>query len=177
MRKKVITITISILAIATFISVPIVSKAMDGERLNQKYTEEISSKQQDELEEIKEEITEIQDKNLSQEKKDKKEKELYEELGEKEYQYGVYDYKEEVENRVETVYTAVQDMKRDLERGAIPTDSLKEDAEYRIEKFTPLIDKYKKILKEAEKQSDCDYETLANKLDAELNKIYNKVND
>ena len=65
MRKKVITITISILAIATFISVPIVSKAMDGERLNQKYTAEISSKQQDELEKIKEEITEIQDKNLS----------------------------------------------------------------------------------------------------------------
>ena len=29
----------------------------------------------------------------------------------------------------------------------------------------------------AEKQSDYDYETLANKLDAELNKIYNKVND
>ena len=97
---------------------------------------------------------------------------MYAELGEKESEYGLYDYKEEIENRVETVYTAVQDMERDIERGAIPTESLKKDAEYRIKTFTPIIEKYKKILKEAEKESDYDYETLSKQFDDELNKAY-----
>ena len=105
MRKKGIIITISILAMATVIAIPIVSKAMEEDGFSkQKYAEEISSKHQDEINEIKEEITEIEDKNLSQVEKDKKEKELYAELGEKESEYGLYDYKEEIENRVETVY-------------------------------------------------------------------------
>lgn len=178
MRKKGIIITISILAMATVIAIPIVSKAMEEDGFSkQKYAEEISSKHQDEINEIKEEITEIEDKNLSQVEKDKKEKELYAELGEKESEYGLYDYKEEIENRVETVYTAVQDMERDIERGAIPTESLKKDAEYRIKTFTPIIEKYKKILKEAEKESDYDYETLSKQFDDELNKAYDKTNN
>ena len=178
MRKKGIIITISILAMATVIAIPIVSKAMEEDGFSkQKYAEEISSKHQDEINEIKEELTEIEDKNLSQVEKDKKEKELYAELGEKESEYGLYDYKEEIENRVETVYTAVQDMERDIERGAIPTESLKKDAEYRIKTFTPIIEKYKKILKEAEKESDYDYETLSKQFDDELNKAYDKTNN
>ena len=177
MRKKGI-ITISVLAMAAMIAIPIVSKAMEEDGFSkQKYAEEISSKRQDEIKEIKEEITEIEDKKLSQVEKDKKEKELYAELGEKESEYGLCDYKEEIENRVETVYTAVQDMKRDIERGAIPTESLKKDAEYRIKTFTPIIEKYKKILKEAEKEPNYDYETLSKQLDDELNKTYDKANN
>ena len=176
MRKKVI-MTISILAIATTVTIPIVGKAMEENGFNkQKYVEEISSKHQEEINEIKEEITEIDDAKLSQIEKDKKEKELYADLGEKESEYGLCDYKEEVENRVETVAVAVQDMKRDIERGAIPTESLIKDAEYRIKTFTPIIEKYRKILKKAEKEN-YDYETLSKQLDDELDKAYNKTND
>lgn len=73
-----------------------------------------------------------------------------------------------------TTETAITDMKRELERG-VP-EEIEADINNRIKKLTPVINKYRKLLKEAEKQEDYDYEKLAVQLNDDLDAVYEEIN-
>ena len=87
----------------------------------------------------------------------------------------MFDYKEDLEARISTIETAIADMEREMSQGSMPKDKVS-DAEYRIKKLTPVLDKYNKILREAENKKDYNYEALNNKFDLEIEKVYSEIN-
>lgn len=85
------------------------------------------------------------------------------------------DYKEELNARISTIEVAISDMEREMSEGSMPKDKIP-DAEYRIKKLTPVLDKYKGILKEAENRKDYNYEELSNQFNDEIEKVYSEIN-
>lgn len=99
-------------------------------------------------------------------------KQLAAERGEAALKCGTFDYREEIDLRISTINASIADMKNELERGV--SAEIEADLTNRIEKLTPVTEKYEAILNES--TEDTDYKILAEELDAELASVYETIN-
>ena len=173
MKKKIVICATVIAALGML--VPTVGNAMmtDGACENVLPSKENIKEQ--ELSEQMEELSELQDdmdELLEKEKyKENKYKELAEEIDNQKIECEVFDYQEEVELRINTVQTAIEDMKRELKRG-VP-EEVSVDINYRINKLLPIVKKYEIIM---ENEVIEDYKSVALQLEEELSEVYKEIN-
>ena len=145
--KKKIVICAAVIAVLGML-VPTVGNAMmtDGTCENVLPSKENIKEQ--ELSEQMEELSELQDdmdELLEKEKyKESEYKELAEEIDNQKIECEVFDYQEEVELRINTVRTAIEDMKRELKRG-VP-EEVSVDINNGINKLLPIVEKYEIIM-------------------------------
>lgn len=140
------------------------------------YKKPITVKEQkQEIESLKNKAQDILSKKGLSDEDAKEYNKTIEELGNKQIEYGLFDYKEELNARISTIEVAISDMEREMSEGSMPKDKIP-DAEYRIKKLTPVLDKYKGILKEAENRKDYNYEELSNQFNDEIEKVYSEIN-
>ena len=169
MRKRTIICGVAIVALCMTAST--LGKAMvsENELINDTQSEEFTEKMR-ELNELQEEM----DVLLEEEGEDEEKiKELSKEIANQELECGVFDYQEEVELRINTVETAINDMKRELERGV--SAEISNDINKRIAKLYPVVEKYKNIMGNVETDAS-DYESIAFQLEEELSAVYEEIN-
>ena len=78
-----------------------------------------------------------------------------------------------MELRISTVKTAIEDMKRDIERG-VP-DEVVADINNRINKLSPIVEKYEKIIGNEEIENT-EYESISVQLEEDLSEVYEEIN-
>ena len=172
--KKKIVICIAVIG-ALGMLVPAVGNAMmtDGTCENVLPAKENIKEQ--ELVEQMEKLSELEDdmdELLEKEKyKETEYKALTEEIDNQKIECQVFDYQEEVELRINTVRTAIEDMKRELKRG-VP-EEVSVDIKNRIKKLLPIVEKYEIIM---ENEAIEDYESVALALEEELSEVYKEIN-
>lgn len=125
-----------------------------------------------ELKRLKNELERLEDLKESTNKEEKQYKELVEEIAEKEIQCETYDYKEEIQIRIDTIKTAISDNKVLMSRNGVSEKDI-EECKFRNKKLSKMVDKYEILLKE----DNIDYKKLAGQLDDELNQVYEEIND
>ena len=102
-------------------------------------------------------------------------KELVKKIGDKEREYDIFDYKSDLEGRINTIEVALADMQREMKDGAMP-DKIVPDAENRIKSLTLVVTKYKEALKNAKGKPNFIYKELNNRFAKEIDSIYKKIN-
>lgn len=151
--------------------VPTVGKAMMTDKFSvSDMQEEKTLEEMEELADLQEEMDELCEKeNLDENEY----KDLSEEIIDQELECEVYNCQEEVELRISTVKTAIEDMKRDIERG-VP-DEVVADINNRINKLSPIVEKYEKIIGNEEIENT-EYESISVQLEEDLSEVYEEIN-
>ena len=170
---KKLALVLSVFAVAAMcIGIPVAAKRGIGKH-DADVRNGVERRHKKELDTLEEKLEKMDEEGEYTIEKEKEYKKTVEELANKELEYEMFDYKEEVEIRLGTVETAVEDMKIAVKKG-IPEDK-KEDCNNRINKFSVIVEKYNKILDNV--KSDEEYEQIAKDLDVELEEIYQEVNN
>lgn len=165
MKKKFIFTTLMVIALCCTVAIPAIAKVK---------TKEVQKKEKAfvELESLKDELEALADSKELSNKEENQYKELVEEIVKKEIECETYDYKAEIQMRIDTIKTAISDNKVFMSRDGVSKEDIKE-CKFRNKKLSQVVEKHEKLLEE----DNIDYQKLSEQLDDELNQVYDKIND
>lgn len=167
--KKIILGALALAFIAA--SVPSAASAMNSiEKPLEVKEKSLKKVGQEKVNSIQKKIDKLQEEGGEDEEKLKK---LTDEREKAEIEYDLFDYEKEIEIRINTVKTAINDMNISLERGL--DEKEKKEIKKRIKALEPVVEKYETIL--SDESNTKDYKVLASELNDELSKIYDKINE
>ena len=92
-----------------------------------------------------------------------------------ELECGLYDYKADIYVMQNTTEAAINDMQRDLDTMELP-EEIVADLQNRIKHLTPVYEKYKAVMEEADRHPDADYKEISRSLYAEMQVVWEIIN-
>lgn len=156
---------VAFVLVAGAIVVPVAVNAMNNN------AEEVVTNEAD-LDELRDELQEMEQKEIVTDVQEDEYKSLSDEVSEMELEYEEFDYQEEVELRMDTLEASLSDIRKEID--GVNDHELKKELEYRYNKLIKVYDKYTEILSSKDQKND--YEEIAYNLNRDLEKVYEKIN-
>ena len=128
------------------------------------------------LEKLRKREAELESKEILTKEEEKELSNLPVKIQGIELECGLYDYKADIYVVLNTTKVSIEDMKLGMEAGFFSEEDEILDCQNRISHLTPVYEKYKLIMEQAEQDPNTDYEAISKALYADMHAVWDIIN-